>query len=533
MIQFGCRLWNITVASVLLLTFSNILLTVRLLHSSDCEGGGDGVGVRESSFLKEPPPHQPPPTPAPPQPTPPRMQQPPAPPQQLRDEDVPVTPPRCRQVDTNATPSSIASSSIFRADYRLGRWDSRRMYKFFDLVIVGERYADLSKEFTVCLATQSSVDRLGSLVQVAHHWSGPISLALFAASDDEYTLLQLYIAYLRRCFTAVRDRVSFHLAFPKDKYPHQETVDAAADAVLQPPQQPETECLRPEASLTELLRTRRPETVTYRQMTLYPQNHLRNLARRNCQTDYVFLTDVDIVPSARFAEGLDVFLRGARCDGLCAYVIPTYEIHDQVRFPRNKTDLVRLTKRGLARPFHQKVFIYNQFATNFTKWQESAGAESSAVHISHNVTNFEFLYEPFYVAPDTVPAHDERFIGYGFTRNSQVYEMYLAGYQFHVLSPIFTCQWGLQTKKQRPSWRERQNSVNHRLFEGFKREALARYGKEVPPPGPGQQRVPRFAAARSSLNDGVPANPAKVPRLMAAAGLERIAAMPPRAPHNG
>lgn len=42
------------------------------------------------------------------------------------------------------------------------------------------------------------------------------------------------------------------------------------------------------------------------------------------------------------------------------------------------------------------------------------------MHISHPVTNFEFFYEPFYVAPDVVPPHDERFIGYGYTRNSQV-----------------------------------------------------------------------------------------------------------------
>lgn len=41
-------------------------------------------------------------------------------------------------------------------------------------------------------------------------------------------------------------------------------------------------------------------------------------------------------------------------------------------------------------------------------------------HISHNVTNFEFFYEPFYVANDLVPPHDERFLGYGFTRNTQV-----------------------------------------------------------------------------------------------------------------
>lgn len=58
------------------------------------------------------------------------------------------------------------------------------------------------------------------------------------------------------------------------------------------------------------------------------------------------------------------------------------------------------------------------------RWQQTGGpggtAESAETHISHNVTNFEFLYEPFYVAPDTVPQHDERFLGYGYTRNTQV-----------------------------------------------------------------------------------------------------------------
>lgn len=42
------------------------------------------------------------------------------------------------------------------------------------------------------------------------------------------------------------------------------------------------------------------------------------------------------------------------------------------------------------------------------------------ISISHQVTNYEFFYEPFYVALDNAPPHDERFVGYGFTRNSQV-----------------------------------------------------------------------------------------------------------------
>lgn len=56
---------------------------------------------------------------------------------------------------------------------------------------------------------------LGVLFQVAHHWSGSISAAVYAAGDDEYNLLMLYIAYLRKCYQVVKDRVTFHLAYPK------------------------------------------------------------------------------------------------------------------------------------------------------------------------------------------------------------------------------------------------------------------------------------------------------------------------------
>lgn len=56
------------------------------------------------------------------------------------------------------------------------------------------------------------------------------------------------------------------------------------------------------------------------------------------------------------------------------------------------------------------------------RWQDEPESPGGFVHVSHNVTNFEFLYEPFYVAADSVPPHDERFMGYGYTRNTQVGE---------------------------------------------------------------------------------------------------------------
>lgn len=60
--------------------------------------------------------------------------------------------------------------------------------------------------------------------------------------------------------------------------------------------------------------------------------------------------------------------------------------------------------------------------------------KTGKVYVSHDVTNFEFLYEPFYVAKDIVPAHDERFMGYGYTRNTQVCILHFSVTLFHSFS---------------------------------------------------------------------------------------------------
>lgn len=240
-------------------------------------------------------------------------------------------------------------------DLQLGRWDNRRMYKLFDNVIVGSRFTELNEQFLTTLATQSSLDKLNSLIQVAKHWNGPISVAVFAVGDDELTRLLFYIIYLRQCFLDIQEKVTFHFAFPKDHVP--------SAIALEPDNMPD--CNRPEDVHQRL--TKRKPVERWRLKLPYPQNHLRNLARKNCQTKFVFLTDVDIIPSFNMAEGLDGFLREHRCKGRCAYVIPTYELDERLLFPPNKSELVRLAGKNLARPFHHKVFIYNQYATNFSR----------------------------------------------------------------------------------------------------------------------------------------------------------------------
>ena len=253
---------------------------------------------------------------------------------------------------------SIDDSVSLNLDIRLGRWDQRRLYRLFDAVMIGSRFVEISESTKVCLATQTSLEKLHSLVQVVHQWTGTISVALYASGDEEFEVMQKYLEYMRHCYEPIRDRVIFSLAIPKNRPPKQQPRYFPLPDFL--------DCSKPEKTLNEMTRSISNEQTNWRIRNVYPQNHMRNLARKNCQTDYVFLTDVDIVPSTNLSQVMDEFLRTDKCEK-CAYVIPTYELDARVRFPQNKSELIRLAKKGLARPFHQKVFIHNQFATNFTR----------------------------------------------------------------------------------------------------------------------------------------------------------------------
>lgn len=330
-----CRLWNLSIASVLALTVSNVLLTVRLLHNADCPAAPPLAALDSPGG-------------------------------QQRQAHIPHAPPL-----TSVSPcvayvisdqTNHSEQPVFGAlNLNLGRWDARRQYKIFDYALTGDRFSELSHNYSVCLATQTSLEKIASLVQVSAHWTGPISAAVFAAGNDELYLLQLYVTYLRKCFAPVRDRVTFHLAVPRQRAPGQQRTWLDVQAS-------QFDCGQPDSTLAALLKFRTPETAKWRLKNPYPQNHLRNVARKGCQTDQVFLVDVDIVPSLGFAEQLDRFLRTAdgRCTR-CAYVIPTYELDPRAKFPADKADLIRLSRKGLARPFHHKVFIYNQFATNISR----------------------------------------------------------------------------------------------------------------------------------------------------------------------
>lgn len=343
-----------------------------------------------------------------------------------RDDDYNDNPSAINLLDDDVDDEKIDNINI---NVNLGKWDNQRIIKTFDSVLIGSKFTELSKNSKICLATQSSIEKLHSLVQVAHHWTSSISVALYVAGDEEYNAVNKYLIYLRYCYKPIRERINFSLAIPHNKIPVNElNIINNYNSIKN------LNCSLPEATLVNMLNKISTKHTSWKSKNSYPQNHMRNLARKNCQSDYLFLTDVDIVPSIGFAESINLFLQNLpdnKCDK-CAFVVPTYELDKRVKFPMNKTELVRLAKKGLARPFHWKVFIHNQYATNFSRWimdvvPGSIGYSNvinGNTYVCHNVTNFEFLYEPFYVAKDTAPPHDERFLGYGYTRNTQVYYLY-------------------------------------------------------------------------------------------------------------
>lgn len=77
-----------------------------------------------------------------------------------------LTPATCLEYVLADSSVNATDKAVFSGlDLKLGRWDTRRMFKVFDFAVVGEKYVELSDKLNVSLATQSSIEKIFSLVQ--------------------------------------------------------------------------------------------------------------------------------------------------------------------------------------------------------------------------------------------------------------------------------------------------------------------------------------------------------------------------------
>jgi len=171
---------------------------------------------------------------------------------------------------------------------------------------------------------------------------------------------------------------------------------------------------------------------------LYPQNTMRNLARQHCKTEWVMCPDIDMVfpdldpdPSTpSMYSKLNTFLKTPRavdCEK-CAFVFPLYEIKNfDNRVPSSKKVLLEYVKKQSAQIYHTRIFVENQRQSNLSDWEKLPLKDE--IQISAKI-NYTWWYEPVYIVKQGAPNFDERYIGYGMTRNTQV------GLNFHYICSL-------------------------------------------------------------------------------------------------
>ncbi|KAG7467948.1 hypothetical protein MATL_G00137610 [Megalops atlanticus] len=258
-------------------------------------------------------------------------------------------------------------------DFRRERITVHRMHLYF----LQYEYTPMDDDTDVTLVAQLSMDRLQMLEAICNHWEGPISLALYM-SDAE---AQQFLRY---------------------------------------------------AQASEVLKNRKNVGyhIVYKEGQFYPVNLLRNVALRNANTPYVFLTDVDFLPM----YGLYDYLRKSiiqldMANTKKALVVPAFEtLRYRLSFPKSKAELLSMLDMGTLYTFRYHVWTKGHAPTNYAKWRTAT--------MPYKV-EWESDFEPYVVVRRDCPEYDQRFVGFGWNKVSHIMELDAQEYDLMVLPNAF------------------------------------------------------------------------------------------------
>ncbi|RWS28215.1 beta-1:4-glucuronyltransferase 1-like protein [Leptotrombidium deliense] len=328
----------------------------------------------------------------------------------------------------------------------------------------------------VTLVTQSSISRLHHLITVMQRWQGLVSVAVFTLTEDISSTIEA-ILLLRRCFPIIRYNASFHLISPL-RVPV--VVSGALSSISRPSDYSfsNVDC----ETATELIQALQPSNINYDHKGVpFPNNLLRNVGRHNAFTEFVFVTDIDLIPSYNLRQQFMEFavtnriLDESMKEDKTVFVVPAYEVKEELSdesIPRDKSELLRLVDTLEARPFYFELCWKCHKYTDYDAWQRERQTPKLTVL-------FEVLWrdpwEPFYISRNNVPFYDERFRQYGFNRISQVCELHFSGFKFSVLNNAFVVHKGLKTANTFHKQKDLELEKNRLLFRQFKNELKDRY----------------------------------------------------------
>ncbi|XP_077868932.1 xylosyl- and glucuronyltransferase LARGE1 [Saccoglossus kowalevskii] len=229
----------------------------------------------------------------------------------------------------------------------------------------------------VTLVAQLSMDRLQMIESICNHWLGPISFALYM-SDAE---VQQFLRYaLSSDILMKRKNVGYH--------------------------------------------------IVYKDGQFYPVNFLRNVAMKQVNTPYVYLSDIDFLPM----YGLYEYLKKAigmmdMSKANKALIVPAFEtLRYRLTFPKSKAELLTMLDMGSLYTFRYHVWQKGHSPTNFAKWRTATTPYK---------VQWESDFEPYVVVKKDSPLYDTRFVGFGWNKVSHIMEIDALGYEFIVLPNAF------------------------------------------------------------------------------------------------
>ncbi|RUS77678.1 hypothetical protein EGW08_014575 [Elysia chlorotica] len=376
------------------------------------------------------------------------------------------------------------------------RLDKSGTYHLLDNFLPSELAIRGRAPFDVSLVSQCSSSRLGDVWSLAPRWGGPASVAVFTW-DDDFPVTASRLLHLHFCNDHVFRHVNFHLVYPLMRAPKQQHLAALAGIKL------DCSSVTSNANTDQIFPDISPINYSDRGKELaYPNNVLRNLAINYAQTPYVFVVDVDMIPSEGLRTEFQKFMssfafssatmtdnpsllsknnthHGSRIieklshakENLVAFVVPAFEMDATVKVPSGKSELLDLWTKGLVQPFYFDLCRKCHQPTDYERWRT---LNNKKMDVGFSV---EYIpgWEPFYVARTSLPLYDERFKQYGFNRVSQVCEMHVAGFTFHVLDNAFLVHKGFKRESGFHSSKKAENDRNRLLFRKYKEELKVKY----------------------------------------------------------
>ena len=283
--------------------------------------------------------------------------------------------------------------------------------------------SNLSYPMDVTLVLHVTVDRLVTMLEpMCMHWEGPMSIAVFANDFEVSGLLDLiHSSPLIRA----RQNIAYHVVYKEGVNMY------------------------------------------------YPINPLRLVAVENVGTEYVFLNDMDFLPSFGLYSYLMKTVKEFNMTRE-VLVIPAFETYEDPKsfvFPKDKLSLMKLVSQNKVFQFHRSQYIRGHAPTDYPRWEKA---------IEPYEIQWQPQYEPYLVTSRNITPHDARFVSRDFNKVSHTEQLYYQRYKFYALSGGFILhlphQLSSDAKQQRESDRHRE--CYSRRMEGWRTEMAEQYGYE-------------------------------------------------------